>query len=257
MMLSTHQEILNRLVSYGLDVSELNLTGRLTRCKAEGDKSGQQSGWYVLYELSTQSGKLYIVGAFGNWKDSSCPESGWKLKPKNIEVFTNSERKEIESKQQVLRETIEKEKKILSGNTAKRAEKIFNQLPEIGKSEYLQNKKIKGYGIRFSRGAIIVPVGNWDGALVGLQFIYGNGKKKFLTGTAKKGAFHLIGEISDENPILVAEGYSTAASIHEATNLPVIVAFDAGNLKTVSIELRKRYQKSYIVICGDDDHETK
>ena len=197
MTLSAYQDVINRLISYGLQISDLDLTGKLTRCKADGDKSGKRSGWYVLYELSVHTGKTYIVGAFGNWKDSSCPESGWKVNPAGNEVLTVPEREEIERKQKALKESVAQEKKILAEDASKRAESIFSQLPDMGKSKYLQNKKVKGYGIRFSRGAIVVPVGNWDGALVGLQFIYGNGEKKFLTGTAKKGAFHLLGNISD------------------------------------------------------------
>ena len=40
---------------------------------------------------------------------------------------------------------------------------------------------------------------------------------------------------------LIAEGYATAASLHEATGLPVIVAFDAGNLLPVAQAIHKRY----------------
>lgn len=35
----------------------------------------------------------------------------------------------------------------------------------------------------------------------------------------------------------MAEGFATAASVHEATGKPVVVAFDAGNLKAVSEKL--------------------
>ena len=39
--------------------------------------------------------------------------------------------------------------------------------------------------------------------------------------------------------ILIAEGYATAASLHQATGHPVAVAFDAGSLAPVSAALRK------------------
>ena len=56
--------------------------------------------------------------------------------------------------------------------------------------------------------------------------------------------------------LLIAEGYATAASIHEATGRPVAVAFDAGNLAPVVRALRGRYGAARIVVCGDDDRAT-
>jgi putative DNA primase/helicase len=40
--------------------------------------------------------------------------------------------------------------------------------------------------------------------------------------------------------VLIAEGYATAASVHEATGRPVVVAFDAHNLKPVAELFRDR-----------------
>ena len=56
--------------------------------------------------------------------------------------------------------------------------------------------------------------------------------------------------------ILVAEGYATAASLHEATGYPCAVAFDAGNLAIVAHALRQHYSAALLVLCGDDDQAT-
>ena len=40
--------------------------------------------------------------------------------------------------------------------------------------------------------------------------------------------------------LCIAEGFATGASIHEATGLPVAVAFNAGNLEPVAKALRKQ-----------------
>jgi putative DNA primase/helicase len=118
----------------------------------------------------------------------------------------------------------------------------------------------------------VVPVSRIDGELVGLQFIAPDGSKKFLTGTPKRGAFHLIGSIGmgaddssptlliadDSSPtLLIAEGYATAASLHMATGLPVAVAFDAGNLLPVGQALRAKWPEHRLVFCADDDTETE
>ena len=56
--------------------------------------------------------------------------------------------------------------------------------------------------------------------------------------------------------LLLAEGYATAASLHEATGRPVVVAFDAGNLVHVAGELRALFPGVALLVCGDDDRYT-
>src|SRR5262249_45633045 len=56
--------------------------------------------------------------------------------------------------------------------------------------------------------------------------------------------------------LCIAEGYATAASIHEATGHAVAVAFDAGNLEQVARALQAKYPDLRIVICADDDYRT-
>ena len=51
--------------------------------------------------------------------------------------------------------------------------------------------------------------------------------------------------------------YSTAASVHQAINYPVLVAFDSGNLPPVAAALRAAAPDVFIAICGDDDRERK
>jgi putative DNA primase/helicase len=46
----------------------------------------------------------------------------------------------------------------------------------------------------------------------------------------------------------------TAAKLHEATGLPVIVAFTAGNLEAVARSLHERYPDKRLVVAGDNDH---
>jgi len=169
------------------------------------------------------------------------------------------------------REQADAERLSIQADAAKRATEIWLGLEKnsYGKSEYLSRKKVKPYGVRFSRGSIVVPVGNIENKLVGLQFIYADGSKKFLTGTAKRGAFHIVGDLqrqvdvtAAESPapsfvgskvLCIAEGYATAASIHMATGWTCVVAFDAGNLKPVAEVLRGAFPKIKIIICCDDD----
>lgn len=79
--------------------------------------------------------------------------------------------------------------------------------------------------------------------------------KDFMWGGRKKGLFCAIGR---ETPILcVAEGYATAASVHEATGYRVFVAFDAGNLPDVATAVRQAHPDATVIICADHDKTDK
>jgi putative DNA primase/helicase len=143
---------------------------------------------------------------------------------------------------------------------AEKARGIWNEANERGASEYLRRKNVKPYGVRFGKdGALIVPLQNETGQIVNLQFIAGqkptdgSTDKKFLAGARKRGCYHLFGELKGARALLVSEGYATAASLHEACNLPLAVAFDAGNLIHVARALRAAHPQVQIVIAGDDD----
>lgn len=103
------------------------------------------------------------------------------------------------------------------------------------------------------RGCLVVPLRDADGRLWSLQVINGQGTKLFPKFGRKQGCFHVLGEADGAETLAVAEGYATAASVHEALGWPVAVAFDAGNLLPVGRALRERYPAALLVFAGDDD----
>lgn len=222
--------------------------GRLKRCKVEGDRGRKKSGWYIVNELRLSRGVVVLVGAFGNWKTGL---SG-RLKA-DIPPLSEQERAEYHAAMEAQRAEAEAKRRAIAEEAAAKAARIWPCLPEVGASDYLDRKRVRAFGLRFTRGTIVVPVRNVVGDLVGLQFIAGDGEKRFLTGTAKQGAFHLIGEWREGEPLGVAEGYATAATVHQATGWAVAVAFDAGNLEPVVRALRSRWPSARIVVCADDD----
>jgi len=144
---------------------------------------------------------------------------------------------------------------------AARAMKIWDGLPDSGGSPYLGRKRVRAFGVRFSRGSIVVPLRNPEFELVGLQFIDGDGAKRFLTGTPKKGAFHMLGSPApsdDGEPavIWIAEGYATAATVHQATGCAAVVAFDCGNLLPVARAMRYLYPDARLAFAADNDAGT-
>ena len=48
----------------------------------------------------------------------------------------------------------------------------------------------------------------------------------------------------------------TTRSRHEATDQPVAVAFNAGNLEPLARAVRDRWRSTPIIVCADDDHHT-
>lgn len=124
---------------------------------------------------------------------------------------------------------------------------------------YLQAKGVPAFGVREDLdGTLLVPVMTVDKELRGLQTISPEGEKRFMYGMEKNGNFHMIakpGKDLSQGEIILAEGYATGASLHMATEKPVAVAFDAGNLEPVAKKLREKFPNAAITICADNDHK--
>jgi putative DNA primase/helicase len=139
------------------------------------------------------------------------------------------------------------------------AESALRDAQDPGASEYLSRKRCKAYGVKFAGDVLMVPMCNEAGELWNVQRIAPDGQKRFLDGGRKSGLWHWIGAAlaTPDAPLLIAEGYATAASLHEATGYVCAVAFDCGNLIHVAKALRTLYRHARIVVCADDDANDK
>jgi putative DNA primase/helicase len=250
--MSDFNNVVSQLHSVGLLVDH-PLINEFRRCKVEGDKGSKQSGWYIIHEYMARNGRTYYSGMYGNWKLHG--GEGVKIRQESTGL-DDFEREQMKKRQRECLAAVRAEKLARNEDAAKRAAKVWASLPGDGPSEYLARKKVPAYGVKFSRGSVIVPVRSATGDLVGLQFIDGQGCKKFLTGTAKSGAFHLIGEVVPSRPLVICEGYATGASIHCATGWPVVIAFDAENLIPVAKAVRQLHPEADIIVAGDNDVAT-
>jgi len=104
-------------------------------------------------------------------------------------------------------------------------------------------------------GMLIVPVHGADGKLASLQLIQPDGAKMFLPNGRMDTGHFAVGDVNKPGPLLIAEGYATAATVHELTGAPVVVAFNAGNLGKVAELYRAQHPKRAIYIAGDTDRE--
>lgn len=248
------QDVHAQLASAGLIVDGPLEIGSFQRCKAEGDRAGKRSGWYVLHELRLDSGDVVLVGRYGNWRAGD-GNSGHKVEFSAREL-NKAERDRFMRLQEETRMKALEERKRKNESAARRAAQMWARLPDSGPSEYLKRKKVGLYGCKMAKGTLVVPVRNGDEEFTGLQFIDPDGGKRFLTGTYKQGCYHLIGELPTTGRLGIAEGYATAATIHKVLGITVAVAFDAGNLGPVARVLRSIAPDSQIIIFADNDAAT-
>jgi antirestriction protein ArdC/phage/plasmid primase-like uncharacterized protein len=158
----------------------------------------------------------------------------------------------------------QKERLSQQHNAAAQAQQMWRDAQPGSDAAYLQRKNVQAHGTRTTaNGTLLVPLVDEQGTLWNVQRILptklDNGTDKlFLKGGRKSGLFHVIGNVgsSPDQPILFAEGYATAASLHEATGWPAVVCLDAGNLIKVTNQFRTRRPDALMIVAGDDDTKT-
>lgn len=214
--------------------------GKIQRFKNEGDTKA--NSWYVGY----QDGD-FESGAFGCWKldihEDFCN--------RDKSSFTAEEKKDFAIKQEEIRQLKANEKKARHQQAEITVNERWSKSDLVDSHQYLSDKGINSYSIKIENGNLLVPISNADGELVNLQTISPNGDKYFAKGGKIEGCFFLMGEV--EEHLIIVEGYSTGASIYEATKLAVVVSFNAGNLLPVAKEMTSLYPHASIIVAGDDD----
>lgn len=121
---------------------------------------------------------------------------------------------------------------------------------------YIVAKGIKPYGAKQLWDMLVMPL-RCNGELVNLQIIGKNGSKTFLSGGQVKGTSLVLGTLKGAEKALPCEGWATGCTLHEATDLPVVVCWNAGNLPDVAKRLASAYPELPLQICGDNDASGK
>ena len=226
--------------------------GVLHRFSTNG-KAGDTSGWYVLHTDGVAAGSCgcWRLGIKQNWRANI----GRPYTPEEDAAhreFIASVRRQQEADTAANHE-----------QAATHAADIWERAqPAPADHPYLARKGIKPHGTRALNGTLLVPMVDTAGKLWNLERIAGERPadgapdKKGLKGGRRTGLFFTLGELSGASSVCVAEGFATGASIHEATSLPVAVAFNAGNLEPVAMALQRQYPDARLAICGDDDYRT-
>ncbi len=160
------------------------------------------------------------------------------------------------------KQAAEQEQQRAQAKAARTAYGIWkNSQPATPEHAYLQAKGIddpsalRGVRINEYKGNLnlVIPI-YADKKLVNVQTINADGGKHFLDGGRVQGGYSIVGDMKQaDKGLYVAEGFATAASIHQATGQPVIVAFNAGNLVAVAEKLAHNLPESQRVIFAADN----
>lgn len=251
----TPHDVVGQMLAAGLEQPPLPLdtSGKVRRF---GPKKTQ---WYCLREMRTQGGTWVVVGSFGNWRgqESHKVDVDWK-------GISAEERAELEQRRQAQADADAAARRVAAAQAAMNAHELWASAQRIGSSAYLTRKGVDAEGCRFlADGSIVVPLVRYDEpretALKALQRIWPDGQKRFTKGFEKPGTCLRLGHVVVGERILVCEGYATGLTLRMAVDrrLPVVVALDAGNLLPVAELLRRLYPQSRLLICADDDWQTK
>ncbi|UCG18188.1 MAG: hypothetical protein JSU84_06515 [Thiotrichales bacterium] len=266
-----YQSVIDQLQAFGLMVNTLEV-GRTTtkrvavdtaKCPVDKEKR-KSAGWYKLNAFSID-GNTYIVGSFGYWKGSDNNAVKVEWKKEWSDNLTPEQRKAMADAYKASVKKAEEQRKREIDRCARRAVAAWNKYITTGESPYLQKKQVGAFGVKFDpfgKGTLAVPVTDVKGKVYALQIVRSNlpensskrPKQFWPYGAEISGHFHVIGNLSGAKTIFIVEGYATGASVHMATDMPVVIAFNANNLPAVAKEISKAYPSAKIVIGADDDY---
>lgn len=245
------EQLIDAIRAAGLEPPDhVVLDGKLHRFRSgtKGSaKAGDKSGWYVVF------GDGIPAGRFGCWRMGF--ESPWRADVGR--QFSPAEemaqvRRMAEAK--ALRDAaLEKQHEVAESTVAA----IWSQASAASADHpYLKRKGVQPHGARITGdGRLMLPLFGQDGTLCSLQYISHDGGKLYHPGGQTGGKFWMVGTMDEPGTLFVAEGFATAATIHETTGRrPVVVAYSASNLVPVTGSLREMYGATQdIVIVADND----
>ena len=141
------------------------------------DKHGDQNGWFK----GCDNGDGSYGGCCGHWKLGV--KRNWNSRSKT--QFTPEEKAAYAKQMQEARKREEEERQRFQERIRQKAETLLKQSKHADHShQYLVRKGIKPHGIRQLVQSLVIPLRDSSGTLWSLQFIDGDGSKRFQIGRA-------------------------------------------------------------------------
>ncbi|MDT8850207.1 LPD7 domain-containing protein [Pantoea dispersa] len=249
------EEFLEALTSAGLVIDGLPvMNGRRQRVPVVEGKKGNRDGVYRGFLDGVRPGGWYInYHRAENDKDVT----NWKGRGREGKADPVA-RLHIKAAMQQARDDAARKQAALYARQTASAKALYARLPAADPTHaYLVRKGITvADDVRQTRnGALVVPFYDVNGGFRTLQYIPPDGEKYLYKDAPKSGHFRVEGgRLTNGEPILYAEGYATARSLHMVTGRPVVMTIDAGNMETVASVLKARYPDSPHLFMADVDH---
>lgn len=146
------------------------------------------------------------------------------------------------------------ERAVRSVRFTARLEELATQA-RFGESAYLAGKGLPGFTYPIlPNGSLLLTLVNEFGVAVAAQTITAKGEKRLLTGSAKKGSYHVVNAALAPQVVIIGEGLATVLSVHlMCPDALAVCAIDAGNLLPVARQMRQQYPQAQIIIAADND----
>lgn len=222
-------------------------SGEVIRFDCVGDKRNRKNGWAKLY-LDDRP-----AGAFGNWRLGI--NRRWSSGSTN--ELTAEERAQLRREWQEKKAERKRIKTEAQTEASDDAAEIWKHAGPASPSHgYIARKKIDPAPLRQEGETLLVPMYDDEGRIWNLQRIKPDGTKRFLFGGRIDGLFAIVGTFDGHRRAVIGEGYATMDSVHQASGLPCIVAFNTSNLPKVARIWASRRPDLSFTIFADDDAET-
>lgn len=268
-----------------LSDSEPIMDGKRYRVPVDGDKGPERSGMYVGYSDGHPAGYIqnFRTGQRMNWKSSG-----------KVATVSETDRARLNEEAAQKLAAREAAQAAEYARTAAALERFLTHCePASLDHKYLRDKGLsvaplavpKGLSqldtdppvhvaetraqaatirkanpdaIVFHAGDLVIPVTDLDGNLQSVQSISDRGFKSNANGGKLAGGCAILDPIENRagpaSAIIIAEGWATGETLHQATGAMVVCAFSSGNLKQVAQAVHEKWPDRPKLIAGDNDH---
>lgn len=227
------------LATFGMiNVGVVPCDGELHRYNMAGAKG--KPGWAVKFDDG--------AGFYGDWRSD---DNGvyWHPSGKSYAELSPRQKELAEAQRELYKQAKIRRQEVVADECAAK----WLELNDIGRSQYLESKRVGAHGVRFDdSGNVVIPAKDANGKIWSLQTIFADGRKCWTTGGKVSECFFVIE--GNKDSVILCEGYATGASIFEATGSTVVICFDAGNM----VKVAEQYKRTPgVLVAADHDPEEK
>lgn len=264
--MDNYQQVLHQMEAFGIELRDVDRDriADLAGSSHEGKRKtcGKKGkDWFKFYVFRPDLGGSFITGSFGTYRHGG----SWQKVEQDWAPLSAVERDRQAREREAAAARAAADREEAKRVAAMRAGELWHYAAKVGRSPYLERKGLQGEACRYlPDGTLVILMLRYDlpreEAIQAAQRIMPNGEKRYSAGFSKPGCALRLGTVDDTTQlVIVVEGYATGLTVRTALErlVPVYVAFDAGNLFHVVPLLRSLHPEVRMLICADDDWQTR